>query len=169
MAKFTVNESAGDWSMFETSDEVLSVDELLECLRPAALRLKEHYINTINRLFKRRSGQLADSIEIEDNYTIGKGNSENHASITVAPYGKREGSKRSARSRKGDPNARYAKHNRDAKATRLANAELAYLLEFGTPRITATHWMENTNKEVGEEIQQMIEDEFNKLLDRKGL
>lgn len=43
------------------------------------------------------------------------------------------------------------------------------MLEVGTPRIAATHWMENANDEISDSLQQMIEEEFNKLLDSKGM
>lgn len=32
------------------------------------------------------------------------------------------------------------------------NAEVAYVLEYGTPRMAATHWMETTNEEAGDEV-----------------
>ncbi len=170
MAKFGFDLSAGNNTVFDGNDEALSVDELLEVLRPAAVRLRDAYVDTLDRLFARRSGQLAESIMLDDDYLSGKGSgSKNYAWIKVAPYGRRKGSKRSARSRKGSPTAKYAKHNRTAKATQLSNAELGYLLEVGTPRIPATHWMENTNDAVGGEVQGIIDDEFQKLLDKKGL
>lgn len=142
----------------------LSADDLLSVLRPAAQRLVDHYKSTIARLFRQHTGSLAGSIQAKEaSYSTGE------TQIIVGPTGKHKGSSRAARSRAGSKSRRYAKHNRDAKATAISNAELAYLLEFGTPRIAATHWMENANKEIEDEIQQMIEDEFHKLLDRKGL
>lgn len=170
MAKFSADFSAGNYGFFSGSDDVLSMDDLLEVLRPAALHLRDAYRKTLSTRFKRQSGQLADSIEIEDDTlkTTGSGG-QNYAFIHVGPTGRRKNSKRKARSRVGSADRKYAKHNREAKSTRLANAELAYLLEYGTPRIKATHWMENTNDSCEGEIQQMIDDEFNKLMEKKGL
>lgn len=182
MAKFNC-----DFSAFETRDgrhgstgvgmdatdtffSGLHADDLLSILRPAAEALRDYYISTILRLFKRRTGSLADSIQVVELVNSDRPYMDSStAGIFVGPRGRHKGSLRSARSRAGSPNRRYAKHNRDAKATTFSNAEIAYLLEFGTPRIAATHWMENTNEEVGEEIQDIIETEFNKLLDKKGL
>lgn len=170
MAKFSVDFSTGNYGSFSGSDDVISVDDLLEALRPAALHLRDAYRKTLSTTFKRRSGQLADSIDIEDSTlkTTGSG-ATNYAFIHVGPTGRRKNSQRKARSRAGPVNRKYAKHNRNARSTKLANAELAYLLEYGTPRIAATHWMESTNEEVEGEIQQMIEDGYHELLNQKGL
>lgn len=167
MAKFRVDFSENNayfWGT-KTGDEVLGVDDLLEVLRPAALRLRDAYRNALSTIVHRRSGELADSIEIEDNYSIEGG----FVSITVAPHGKRKKSTRKRKSRKGSSDGKYAKHNRDPKANSMSNQELAYLLEYGTPRMDARHWLESTNESVGDEIQAMIEANFNELLKRKGL
>lgn len=47
------------------------------------------------------------------------------------------------------------------------NAEVAYILEYGTPRIKATHWMETTNEEAGDEVvaaEAAVWDEYLKSL-----
>lgn len=169
MAKFNVRYS-GDGALntffySEGADDTFSVDDLLEVLRPAAIRLKEYYRETILRLFKKRSGSLADSINFEDDYNLSKG----YVSFLVKPFGVHKGGKYTRRSRAGSPNARYAKHNRKPATKAIKNEELAYLLEYGTPRITATHWMETANEEIENEIQDMIEAEFDDLLKKKGL
>ena len=91
------------------------------------------------------------------------------ASITVGPTGKHKKSRRKARSRAGSSSAKYAKHDREAKATAISNAELGYLFEVGTPRIDATHWMENANEEIEVALQDIMEEEFDKVLQSKGL
>lgn len=143
----------------------LGVDDLLEVLRPAALKLRDYYREALSTIVHRRSGELADSIEIEDDAYIRTG----EVSIRIAPYGKHGKSKRKRKSRKGSSDAKYAKHNRNPKANALSNQELAYYLEYGTPRIAARHWQETTNEAVADEIQSMIEAEFDELLKRKGL
>lgn len=172
MAKFFCDFSAYSGADLDASSSLssgISSDDLLSVLRPAAERLADSYRTTILRRFKRRTGSLADSIELTE-FGLDRGYMDlSEAGISVGPKGTHQGSKRAARSRKGAVGRKYSKHNRKAKATRMSNAELAYLLEFGTPRITATHWMENTNEAVSEEIQQMIEVGFNKLLEEKGL
>lgn len=145
--------------------DTFSVDELLECLRPAAMKLRDAYKLTISNLFYSRSGEFLDSIDIEDGDFAKLG----CAYIIVKPFGTRKKGKYLRKSRAGESTAKYAKHNRKVSASRLRNDELGYLLEFGTPRISATHWMERTNDDVGEHIQDMIEEEFDKLLKSKGL
>lgn len=155
---------SGNLSSGLTSEDIMSV------LRPAAERLAEHYKTTILQLFKRRTGSLADSIKLSEGIKMDRAYMDSaEASIHVGPTGKHKGSRRAARSRAGDADRKYAKHKREAKATSLSNAELGYLLEFGTPRITATHWLENTNDAVEDEIQGIIDNEFTELLKRKGL
>lgn len=166
MAKFNCDFSDFDafLSAQNATGDTFSVDELLEVLRPAALKLKEFYQKAIRSRFKQRTGSLAESIDIEDNY-IGR----EYASITVKPFGTHKGGMYTRNSRAGSAGRRYAKHNRRPSTKKLKNEELAYLLEYGTPRIDATHWMENANEEVSDEIQGMVETEFDKLLKKKGL
>lgn len=172
MAKFKCEFSGfsgGDLSGKDSFFSGLSSEDMLSILRPAAQILREHYRATIMRLFKRRTGSLADSIQI-DEFGLDRAYMDaSEASITVGPKGKHKGSKRAARSRAGDSSRKYAKHNRTARATAISNAELGYLLEYGTPRIAATHWMENANEEIENDIQQSIEEEFDKLMGSKGM
>lgn len=147
----------------------LSSEDLLSILRPAAETLAEHYKATIERLFKRRTGSLADSFRTTEFGADREYLDKNEASMTVGPTGRHKKSRRMARSRAGNPSARYAKHNREAKETTITNAELGYLFEVGTPRIDATHWMENANEEIEEKLQDIMEEEFDKVLKSKGL
>ena len=165
MAKFNVTGSS-NWTFLEGEKErgdALTTDDILECLRPAAIKLVEYYKQTIRRLFKRRTGSLEDSIDFDDNVT------GPYATILVKPFGRHKGSTYTRKSRAGPADRKGAKHNRKPTAKPLKNEELGYLLEVGTPRIEPTHWMENTNDAVGEEIQDDIEAAFTELLKRKGL
>lgn len=165
MAKFNVTWSA-DFASFDAekgSGDVLTTDDLLECLRPAAIKLVEHYKQTIRRLFRRHTGSFEDSIDFDDD-VVGQ-----YAFILVKPMGKHKGGMRIRKSRAGPADRKGAKHNRNPSAHALRNEELGYLLEHGTPRIAATHWMENTNEQVAEEIQDIIDAEYDKLLRKKGL
>ena len=165
MAKFNVTWPTD--SAFLTGEkepgDVLSTDDILECLRPAAIKLVDYYKQTIRRLFKRRSGSFEDSIDFDDD-TVGP-----YAFIIVKPFGKHKGSMYARKSRAGPADRKGAKHNRKPSKKELKNEELGYLFEVGTPRIAPTHWMENTNEAVGEEIQDIIEAEYTKLLEKKGL
>lgn len=165
MAKFNVSYSS-DYAHFEAelaAGDVLTNDDILECLRPAAMKLVEFYKQAIRKYFNTRTGSLEDSIDFDDN-TTGQ-----YAFITVKPFGTHSGGNRKRKSRAGPAGRKYAKRNRSPSSQKLKNEELAYLLEYGTPRIPASHWMENTNEEVEDEIQDMIDAEYDKLLKRKGL
>ena len=167
MAKFNCtfsSTSGGSFSGENDAFKILSADDMLDILRPAALKLKEFYKETIRALFVRRTGNLEDSIDIEDDY-IG----DQYAFIMVKPFGTHKGSSYARRSRAGAADRKYAKHGRKSSSKKLKNEELAYLLEVGTPRIDATHWMENTNEQHGDEIQDMVESEFDAKLRQKGL
>lgn len=167
MAKFKCEFEGfgGDLSANTGGSSALSVDDLLEVLRPAALKLRDFYKSTILTLFRRRTGSLADSIDIEDDYFLSSGD----VSIAVKPFGKHKGGILTRRSRAGSPTRKYAKHNRKVSSKAISNEELAYLLEYGTPRIDPSHWMENANEEIGDTIQDMVEEGFTELLKRKGL
>lgn len=165
MAKFNVSWGTS-FDMFEGSREsgdVFTTDDILECLRPAAMRLVERYKEAIRRYFKRRTGSLEDSIDFEDDIT------GPYAFILVKPFGKHKGSSYARKSRAGPADRKGAKHDRKPKKRELKNEEVGYLLEVGTPRIDATHWMENTNEAVADEVQDIIEGEYDKLLKKKGL
>lgn len=166
MAKFNYefSDSGGHLSAEAGDKDVFSVDDLLEVLRPAGLKLAEYYKQAILSRFKRRTGSLADSIDIEDNYVGSR-----YASITVKPFGSHKGGKYTRRSRAGNPARKFAKHNRRPTTKAIKNEELLYLLEHGTPRIPASHVIESTNDAVMEEIQDIVENGFTDLLKKKGL
>lgn len=167
MAKFSCDFSDFDafLSAQNATGDTFTVDELLEVLRPAALRLKEIYRNVIQRTFKQRTGSLAESIDIEDD-TVGR----EYAFITVKPFGTHKSGTYTRKSRASAPGAKYAKHNRRPSTKKIKNEELLYLLEYGTPRISpGYHLIETTNEESADEIQGMVEAEFDKLLQKKGL
>lgn len=165
MAKFNVSFSYDHANLEgERLDaDMLTSDDILECLRPAAMKLVSYYKQTIRRIFKRRTGSFEDSIDFDDD-VVGP-----YAFIVVKPFGRHKGSKYERKSRAGPADRKGAKHNRRPSKRELKNEELGYLLEVGTPRIAATHWMENTNEQVSEEIQDIIEAEYDKLLKKKGL
>ena len=167
MAKFKCDFNAKTYAYMsgeKGASETLSLDDLLEVLRPAAMALRDKYKEKLQSLGLVLTGELADSIDFEDDTT-----GSNFARFIVKPFGRRKKGTRTRKSRAGPSGRKYAKHNRSVAAKAISNEELGYLLEYGTPRIDATHWMQLTNEESGEEIQQIIDDEFTKLLKKKGL
>lgn len=166
MAKFSVSfpTTYGYMSAYGERGETLSQDELLEVLRPAAIRLKDLYRQAIISRFQQRTGSLAESIDFEDHSFT------NYASFTVKPFGTHNGGKYTRKSRAGSPTRKYAKHGRHPSTKALKNEELGYFLEFGTPRISPpTHWMEEASEDAADEINEIVENNFTELLRRKGL
>lgn len=155
MAKFTCqmsDTSGGYVAAQKESDDSISTEELLEVLRPAGAKLQEYYQQAIRARFKQWTGSLAASFGIKENDSGSSG----YASITVKPLGKHKG-------------GAYARKDRTTAAKGIKNEELLYLLEYGTPRIAASHVIEETNDQVGEEIQDIIESGYDDLLKKKGL
>ena len=167
MAKFKCDYSDlyADFNAQNATGDTFTVDDLLEVLRPAAMRLGDIYRSAIRQTFKQRTGSLAESIDIED-ATAGK----EYAFILVGAFGTHKSGSYTRKSRAGSASRKYAKHNRHPSTKKIKNEELLYLLEYGTPRISpGYHLIENTNEESADEIQDMIEVEFDRLLQKKGL
>lgn len=49
------------------------------------------------------------------------------------------------------------------------NAEVAFILEYGSPRIGATHFMENTAEESEQEVYNAMDAELTQILRERGL
>lgn len=82
----------------------------------------------------KRTGQLIKSIKAK------RKTGDNSPYILVTPDGRRRSEYRGIRKTKKMGN--YKK----------TNAEVAYVLEYGTPRMAATHWMETANEEASDEV-----------------
>lgn len=81
----------------------------------------------------KRTGQLIESIKAARK----KGET---LIVAITPKGKRKGAYTGQRKTHG------------GGTYQGTNAEVAYLLEYGTPRMAATHWMESTNEEASDEV-----------------
>ncbi len=81
----------------------------------------------------KRTGQLIESIKAARK----KGKTP---IVAITPKGKRKGAYTGQRKTHG------------GGTYQGTNAEVAYVLEYGTPRMAATHWMETTNEEAGDEV-----------------
>lgn len=133
--------------------------EKLSVLAPAAEFLKTAYTETLEFLFRVRTGVLSGSIAID--YKT----SEDGASAYVAPKGKHPGSSTGKRMKKV---AGTDKRRASGKYSGT-NMEIAYILEYGSPRISATHWMENANSEMEDELYARQANAWDELLAEKGL
>lgn len=81
----------------------------------------------------KRTGQLIESIKAARK----KGET---LIVAITPKGKRKGAYTGQRKTHG------------GGTYQGTNAEVAYVLEYGTPRMAATHWMETTNEEASDEV-----------------
>lgn len=152
MAKFSFNGmdelSASFEDMIQLSDE-----ERMSVIMPGAEVVAEHQRGKIRSLFKQRSGDLADSI------TIRQKSDDDGAYANIFLKGKHSGSSTGKRRGKRRSNGKYSG----------TNAEVGYILEYGSPRIAATHWMENANEDAAAEVASAQQEAWNALMEKKGL
>ena len=149
MAKFKVNGVDGLDLTFERKSQ-LSTDDLLRIIRPGAELLQSRFAQKISEVFTQRSGDLANSFKLRNI------KSDDGAAISIAPEGKHS------------PNGRGIR-NRKKSGKPKTNAEVAFVLEYGSPRLAATHFMENTAEESEADVIAAMDAEFNKILDERGL
>lgn len=152
MAKFTCN---GMDELRASFDQLvqLSDDERLSVIMPGAEVLVEHQRNNVVSFFTQRSGELAKSLSIREKHDDSGG----YANIYLK--GKHPGSFTGKRRGKRRSNGKYSG----------TNAEVGYILEYGSPRIAATHWMENANEEAAAEVVNAQQEAWDELMQKKGL
>lgn len=152
MAKFSFNGmdelSASFEDMLRLSDE-----ERMSVIMPGAEVAAERQCGKIRELFNQHTGALADSI------TIRQKSDDDGAYANIYLKGKHPGSSTGKRKGKRRSNGKYSG----------TNAEVGYALEYGTPRISATHWMENANEEAASEVTTAQQEAWNALMEKKGL
>ena len=153
MAKFRANLDA---SLFEL--EQLSEDEKWQIIEPAAEVAREAYSAAAKSAFIQHTGALAASPAVEQK------NKNGQVFARIALKGKHPGTGTGVRMKK-DKNGKRRKSGRYSGT----NAEVGYYLNFGTFRIAATHWFDNTSDKVEPEVQQKLEDGWNAYLDSQGV
>lgn len=82
----------------------------------------------------KRTGQLIESIKAK------RKTGDGGPVVLVTPNGTRKNEYRGIRKTKA-----AGKHKK-------TNAEVAYVLEYGTPRMAARHWMETANEEAADDV-----------------
>ena len=157
MAKFSFD---GIDSISFLSDEFMGLtdEDKLSVIMPAAEFLAEKHSAKIRQVFNQRSGALANSIGID----VRSGDSGAYAH--VSPKGKHPKSSTGKRYKKGKDGKRRASGKYSG-----SNAEVAYVLEYGSPRVSPRHWMENANEEAADRIVDIQQDKWNELMEKKGL
>lgn len=152
MASFTFNGMNELSASFEQLSQ-LSDEDKMNVIMPAAKLLVERQREKIKQLFTQRSGDLADSL------TIRQESGEDGAYAHIYLKGKHRGSSTGKRKGKRRSNGRYSG----------TNAEVGYILEFGSPRIAARHWMETANEEAEDEVVAAEQAAWDDLITQKGL
>ena len=153
MAKFSFNGVDGISASFEQLAK-LTDDEKRSIIMPAAKLLLKRQKEKILSVFTQRTGDLANSLVIED-----KSDSDGVKAFIV-PTGKHRGSSTGKRHRKnGRSNGKYSG----------TNAEVAFILNYGSPRIAATHWLDNANDEAEPDVLAAEEAAWDDLIKEKGL
>lgn len=152
MAKFSFNGMDEISASFEQLANFTDEDRL-SVIMPAARLLVQRQKEKIVQMFQQRTGDLEKSIKI-------KVKDDGDGSYAyISPEGKHRGSGTGKRRGKRRSNGRYSG----------TNAEVAYILNYGSPRISATHWLENANEEAEEEVIAAEQEAWNDLVTKKGL
>ena len=152
MAKFSFNGLDEISASFEQLANLTDEDRL-SVIMPAARLLVQRQKEKIVQMFQQRTGDLEKSIKI-------KVKDDGDGSYAyISPEGKHRGSGTGKRRGKRRSNGKYSG----------SNAEVAYILNYGSPRISATHWLENANEEAEEEVIAAQQDAWNDLVTKKGL
>lgn len=152
MAKFSFNGMDEISASFEQLSR-LTDDDKMSVIMPAAKLLLQRQRDKILSLFTQRTGDLADSLTIEEK------SDDDGVFAYIFPKGKHRGSSTGKRKGKRRSNGKYSG----------TNAEVAYILEYGSPRISATHWLENANEEAESEVIAAQQEAWNDLVTKKGL
>lgn len=152
MAKFSFNSMDEISASFEQLANLTDEDKM-SVIMPGAKVLLQRQREKIESLFVQRTGDLANSLTIEEK------SGENGPYAWIFPKGKHRGSSTGKRKGKRRSNGKYSG----------TNAEVAYILEYGSPRINATHWLENANEEAEDEVIAAQQEAWSDLITKKGL
>lgn len=152
MAKFSFNGLDEISASFDQLAQ-LSGDDKLSILMPSAQLLLQRQREKILQLFQRRTGDLENALTLEPR------EGDEGPSILIYLKGKHRGSYTGKRKGKRRSNGKYSG----------TNAEVAYVLNYGSSRIQATHWMENANEEAEAEVVAAQQEAWNDLVTKKGL
>jgi hypothetical protein len=124
----------------------ITEEDAFTILTPAGELVKEKFTEKIRSVFAQRTGKLAAAIQSFKRV-------EDGPSILIYPDG---------------PHHRY--RSRKTKGTKTATAaEVGFVLEYGSVRVKATHWMENALRENDEAIGQKMQEGFDAFCDEKGI
>lgn len=149
MAKMRVNGVDTLIASFEQLAS-LSYEESLSVLTAGAEVLRNALSEAIKTRFRVKTGALSESITVRD---ISKGESP---LLIVGPTGKH-------------PKATTGKRRKGKGHYEGTNAEILYVLNYGSPRIAASHVVDNTVEEQSEAMTAAMQAAFDEIIKSKGL
>lgn len=152
MAKFNATLDASLFQLEQLSDE-----EKWDMLEPAAQLARDAYSDAIRSTFDQHTGSLAQSPTVEQKMKDGQ------LIARISLKGKHPGTGTGIRMKKDKNGRRKSGHYSGT------NAEVGYYLNYGTPRIRASHWFDNANDRTEAQVQDKIEEGWNAYLDSKGV
>lgn len=153
MGGFSFNGIQGIQASFQELAR-LDDDDKLAILRPAAQRLLELQTDTLKTAYRVISGKLSESLAIEE---------KEGPKLVITAKGKH--SNKTGKRMKKERNGKRRSSGRYTGS----NAELLFLLEYGTPRIPASHALEKTNDKAEEEIYAIESEAWDDYLKSIGL
>lgn len=153
MAKFYADIDASLTELAQLSEE-----DKWAILQPAAEIAQKAFTRAVQRTFKQHTGALAKSPVVVQKSKDGS------VYALVQLKGKHPKSGTGKRMKKGLDGKR-----RKSGRYSGSNAEVGYFLNYGTPRIPATHWHENAEEQVEPEITAKVEEGFNAFLEEHKL
>lgn len=136
----------------------LSDEETYNILRPAAEFLKSAQQSMLKTVFRQRTGVLADSLSVREK------RNEDGAFLQIYAKGKHPGSSTGKRMKKERNGKR-----RSSGSYQGTNAEILYILEYGSPRIKARHAIETANENSYDEFLEYAAKGWDEYLKSKGL
>lgn len=159
MAKFSFNGIDGIMADFE---ELANIDDEVKysILEAGAEVFKKHL-----QALLRREGHMNPTMpQLINSITVFRKKQGSEAFVRVYPKGKRKGEKKLGKRMKKSGSGR-----RSSGSYAGTNAEIGYILEYGSPRMPATHWMERGREESEEAVYDAMQDAWNKHLDDLNL
>lgn len=153
MAKFYANLDASLLTLSQMTDE-----NKWSILQPAAEIAKTAFSDAVQDTFQQHTGALAKSPVAVQKAKDGT------VFALIQLKGKHPKSSTGVRFKKD----RAGKRRKSGRYSGT-NAEVGLLLNYGTPRIAATHWYENAEEKIAPQVQDKIEEGFNAYLEEQNL
>ena len=148
----------------------ISEDDLWAIIEPAANTLRDRMKESITRLFRQHTGSLRESIEVKR-----KTAKSGAIFALVGPNQKEHSGHRGRKAYAFESESKgWGKRKSRAQGGHVGsyagtNAEVGWILKYGTSRIPAKHWMEQAVTDTEEELLGQLETGFNAYLDAAGL